>query len=117
MAFTEAGLVLDVELARRNEDRMRGLMFRRKLPDERGMLFLFETRQDHRFWMRNTCLSLDMLYIDRDGLIVGIEENVPTMNDHTYRVGCPSVYVLEVAAGWSRRHGVRPGQFVSLRLQ
>ena len=101
-----------VEVAERYADRMRGLMYRRSLSDQQGMIFLFERRQDHRFWMRNTCLSLDMLYIDDDGLIVGIQENVPTLNDHTYSVGCPSRYVLEVPAGWARRTGVRPGQFV-----
>jgi uncharacterized membrane protein (UPF0127 family) len=116
VVFPAAGVTLEVELARRDQDRMRGLMFRRTLSDEQGMLFLFETRQDQRFWMRNTCLPLDMLFIDRDGLIVGIEENVPTLNDHSYRVGCPSVYVLEVPAGWAQRHGVDPGHFVRLRL-
>lgn len=110
--LASAGAVLDVELAEREPDRLRGLMYRHQLSDLQGMLFLFQFRRDHRFWMRNTCIPLDMLFIDSDGLIVGIEENVPTLNDSTYHVGCPSRYVLEVAAGWSRRHGVEPGQFV-----
>jgi len=78
------------------------------------MLFVFPNRQNQRFWMRNTCVPLDMLFIDSDGLIVGIEENVPTMNDYIYQVGCPSVFVLEVAAGWARRHNVKSGQFVRI---
>ncbi|HEX7602742.1 MAG TPA: DUF192 domain-containing protein, partial [Polyangiaceae bacterium] len=61
-------------------------------------------------WMHNTCISLDMMFIDEDGTIVGILENVPTLNDEARTVGCPSRYVLEVNGGWSRRHGVSAGQ-------
>jgi uncharacterized membrane protein (UPF0127 family) len=64
--------------------------------------------------MHNTCIPLDLLYIDDDGLIVGIVENAPTLNDEPRGVGCASRYVLEVNAGWSRRHGVKAGQFASL---
>jgi len=109
--FPDAGQVaLEVELAETARQQMRGLMYRREMSDQQGMLFLFPERKIKTFWMKNTCLPLDMLFIDTDGFIVGIEENVPTMNENTYQVGCPSQFVLEVNAGWSRRHGVRPGQ-------
>ena len=55
-----------------------------------------------------------MFFIDGDGTIVGVEENVPTMNDNTYSAGCPSRYVLELNAGFARRHGLRAGQKVRL---
>jgi uncharacterized membrane protein (UPF0127 family) len=55
-----------------------------------------------------------MLYIDDDGLIVGIEENTPTLSDDTFEVGCASKYVLEVNAGWTRSHGVKAGQRVRI---
>jgi hypothetical protein len=103
-----------VEIAEKDEERTRGLMYRRSMTDEAGMIFAFRARENHQFWMRNTCIPLDMLFIDDDGLIVGIEENVPTMNDATYQAGCPSKYVLEVNAGWTRKHGVRAGQKVKL---
>jgi uncharacterized membrane protein (UPF0127 family) len=109
-----AGAEVRVEVAQRDEHRMRGLMYRTSMAPDQGMLFIFEQRQPLRFWMRNTCLPLDMLFIDQDGLIVGIEENVPTLNDNGYQVGCPGQYVLEVNAGWSRTHGVKPGQFVQI---
>jgi hypothetical protein len=112
--FVEADKSVSVEVAEKNEHRLRGLMYRTALADSEGMLFVFERRRVHQFWMRNTCLPLDMLFIDRDGLIVGIEENVPTLNDRSYRVPCPSLYVLEVNAGWTRRHGVTAGQRVEL---
>jgi hypothetical protein len=78
------------------------------------MLFDLGVRDDHKFWMHNTCIPLDMLFIDDDGLIVGIEENTPTMSDDTFAVGCPSRYVLELNAGWTRKHGVVAGQKVKL---
>ena len=76
------------------------------------MIFVFEEPTNHSFWMHNTCIPLDMLYIDDDGTIVGIEENTPTMDDSTFAVGCPARYVLEVNAGWTRKRGVAAGQRV-----
>ncbi|WP_437683802.1 DUF192 domain-containing protein [Sorangium sp. So ce131] len=103
-----------VEIARKEQERARGLMYRKNMPENRGMIFVFEQRTNHSFWMHNTCLPLDMLFIDSDGTIVGIEENTPTLNDSTFQVGCPSTYVLELNAGWARRHGVVAGQKVRL---
>ncbi len=113
VVFPDAGLTLDVELARDEAHRQRGLMYRKSLPHDQGMLFLFEQRRIHTFWMKNTCISLDMLFIERDGTIVGIQENVPTLDTSSFFVKCPSSYVLEVNAGWSRRNGVAPGQKVT----
>jgi len=108
--FADASATVSAEVARRDEERQRGLMYRTALGENEGMLFVFERDKPLRFWMRNTCLPLDMLFLDAEGLVVGIEENVPTLNDDTYTVDCPARYVLEVNAGWSRRHGVAPGQ-------
>jgi hypothetical protein len=117
VAFDGAkGAALTVEIASDDHDRQRGLMYRRHMAEDAGMIFLFDERQNHTFWMHNTCIPLDMMFIDGDGTIVGIEENVPTMDDSTFEVGCPSRYVLEVNAGWSRRHGVAAGQSVKLDL-
>jgi uncharacterized membrane protein (UPF0127 family) len=110
VVFDGAGATVAVEVAKDPEHRQRGLMYRKELPEDEGMIFLFERRRLLTFWMKNTCLPLDMIFIDHDGVVVGIQENVPTMNRNTYHVGCPSQYVLEVNAGWSRKHGVKPGQ-------
>ncbi len=112
--FPDTGASVDAELARTPAETERGLMFRTHMAEERGMLFFLEDRSDHTFWMHNTCIPLDMLFIDEDGTIVGVVENAPTLNDETRSVGCPSRYVLEVNAGWTRRHGVKPGQKVIL---
>jgi uncharacterized membrane protein (UPF0127 family) len=103
---------ITVEVADSPKTRQRGLMMRRSMPENRGMIFVFQEKKVQEFWMHNTCIPLDMMFIDKDGLIVGIEENVPTMSDDTFSVSCPSTYVLEVNAGWSRSHGVAPGQKV-----
>ena len=76
------------------------------------MLFAWPTSEIRTFWMHNTCLSLDMLFIDADGYLTGIVENAPTLNDDAQSIDCPVSYVLEVGAGWSRRHGVAPKQRV-----
>ncbi len=105
---------VNAEIADTEKASERGLMYRKEMSEESAMLFRLATRTDHTFWMHNTCLSLDMMFIDDDGLIVGIVENAPTLSDEIQSVGCPSRYVLEVNAGWSRRHGVAPGQKVQL---
>jgi uncharacterized protein len=109
-----AGLSLDVEVMSTDAHRSRGLMYRRELAEDRGMLFVFPDIDTRTFWMHNTCLPLDMLFVNDDGFIAGIVENVPTMNDDGRTVSCPVRYVLEVNAGFARRHGIRPGQ--KLRL-
>ncbi len=78
------------------------------------MLFSFDRRRVLTFWMKNTCLPLDMLFIDSKGFIVGILEQVPVLNEHPRSVPCPAAYVLEMNAGWSRDHGVKPGQRVKI---
>ncbi|HEY4014996.1 MAG TPA: DUF192 domain-containing protein [Polyangiaceae bacterium] len=105
-----APLGVEAEVVSTPHDTMRGLMFRKSMAEDRGMLFDLGTHEDHKFWMHNTCIPLDLLYIDDDGLIVGIVENAPTLNDEARGVGCLSSFVLEVNAGWARRHHVTAGQ-------
>jgi uncharacterized membrane protein (UPF0127 family) len=105
---------LEVELMLTNPHQERGLMFRKSLADDKGMLFAWSTPSVHTFWMHNTCIPLDMLFIDREGYIAGIVENAPTLNDDGRSIECPVTYVLEVNAGWSRKHGVVAGQRVLL---
>jgi uncharacterized membrane protein (UPF0127 family) len=117
VAFPEAataGVTVESELVSSHHDTERGLMYRKSMPEEHGMLFDLRPREEHPFWMHNTCIPLDLIYADEDGLIVGIVESAPTLNDAPRTVGCPSRYVLEVNAGWSRRHGVKAGQRMTL---
>ena len=105
---------LEVELMLTNAHQQRGMMYRKSLADDKGMLFAWNAPSVQRFWMHNTCIPLDMLFIDREGFIAGIVENAPTLNDDGRSEECPVNYVLEVNAGWSRKHGVAAGQHVVL---
>ena len=101
-----------VELARDDAERARGLMYREKLDDDAGMLFLFPVAEDHGFWMKNTLIALDMIFIGEDGRVVGVVENAAPRSLDLRSVGAPSRYVLEVNGGWAARRGVRKGDKV-----
>lgn len=107
---------LDVEVAKTPREHERGLMYRTSLAESRGMLFSWSDVRVRSFWMKNTCLPLDMLFLERDGTVVGILEEVPVLNEDLRSIRCPAGYVLEVNAGWSRRHGIVPGMKASIEL-
>jgi uncharacterized membrane protein (UPF0127 family) len=98
-----------VELARTDPERMRGLMFRQALPQGRGMLFLFEHPEKLKFWMKNTYIPLDMIFIDEGMTVVYVEENAEPLTLNARGPDSDTRYVLEVPGGWSRPHGVEPG--------
>jgi uncharacterized membrane protein (UPF0127 family) len=105
---------VEVEFAREPAHRERGLMFRTSLPSDAGMLFSWKTDEVRHFWMHNTCIPLDMLFVAADGTILGILEQVPTLNDDSRSVPCPARHVLEVNAGYTRAHGIKPGQRIEI---
>lgn len=105
---------IEVELMLNDEHRARGLMYRQSLADDAGMLFAWPNADYRSFWMRDTCLPLDMLFIDAEGHIAGIVENVPPLNDEGRGIDCKVSFVLEVNAGFSRKHGIVPGQRVQI---
>ena len=107
-----ARLPVNVEVARTDDERARGLMFRRALAPDAGMIFLFEESAEHGFWMQNTLIPLDMIFIDDGGRIVGIVERAAPLTTTPRTVGVPSRYVLEVNGGWSASHGVARGDRV-----
>ncbi len=101
---------IDVELVASEAEVQRGLMYRTSMPADRGMLFRLGERRVHSFWMHNTCIPLDLVFVEDDGFVVGIVEGATPLTDTTRSVGCPSSWVLETNAGWTRQHGVRAGQ-------
>jgi uncharacterized membrane protein (UPF0127 family) len=98
-----------VEVAQTPQERQRGLMFRKQLDPDAGMLFVFERPQHNVFWMHNTYLPLDMIFITRDWSVLGVVENATPQTDSPREVPGDSLYVLEVNAGWSRQHNVTQG--------
>lgn len=105
--------VFSVELAVTDEERARGLMYRRSLPDSYGMLFDFKRDQDVSFWMHNTYVSLDMIFIRGDGRILRIAENTEPESDKLIPSGGPVRFVLEVVAGTAKKLGIQPGDHVA----
>ena len=101
--------VIDVELARTPEERARGLMWRRDLPQDHGMLFLFEEDRAQSFWMHNTLVALDMIHLDVDRRVVGVVAHAEPRTDTPRGVGKPARFVLEVGAGEAAAHAVGPG--------
>ncbi len=91
----------------------RGLMYRSSMPENHGMLFVFPDETVRSFWMKNTLIPLDMLFIARDGRIVGIEADTTPLSTALVSVGLPSRFVLETNGGWASRHGVRTGDRVA----
>ncbi len=87
-------------------------MFRKELSTDTGMLFIFPETKDHSFYMKNTYVSLDMIFVSEDMKIVGILENVPILNETPRTVGKPSRYTIEVIAGTTKRLGLKLGDLV-----
>lgn len=114
VVHTTAGDVqVQVEIAATPERRGLGLMYRRDLAQDAGMLFVFEKTGPLTFWMKNTPLPLDMIFIGEDRRIVGIVKDAVPFTTTPRAVDAPSRYVLEVNAGFSARHGLTPGDQVS----
>ena len=105
--------VFSVELAVTDEQRTRGLMERRSLPEGRGMLFKFEPDQVIQMWMHNTYIPLDMIFIRSDGRILRIAENTTPLSDRVISSGAAARGVLEVIAGTARKLGIAPGDRVA----
>jgi uncharacterized membrane protein (UPF0127 family) len=101
-----------VELADSDTERAKGLMFRRELPEGRGMLFDFHRDQEVSFWMQNTYIPLDMIFIRGDGRILRIAENTEPLSTRLIPSGGPVRAVLEVIAGTARKLGIAPGDRV-----
>ena len=105
-------ITVAVEIADNDAERTQGLMFRKQLAADAGMLFLFERPQHLTFWMRNTYLPLDMIFIEPSMAILGVVENAEPLTEVTRSVPGVSQYVLEVNAGFSREHGLAAGTMV-----
>ena len=102
-----------VELATNAAERAVGLMNRKELPEGRGMLFDFHDDQPVQFWMHNTYIPLDMIFIAGDGRVVRVAENAKPMSDDLIPSGRPVRAVLEVIGGTARKFGIAPGDRVS----
>jgi uncharacterized protein len=111
---TKTGVhVFSVEVAQNDAERAKGFMYRRELPEGHGMLFDFHRDQEVSFWMQNTYIPLDMIFIRGDGRILRIEENTEPLSTRMIPSRGPVRAVLEVIGGTSRKLGIAPGDRVA----
>lgn len=103
---------IDIEIAETDTDRERGLMWRRAMEEEQGMLFLMERMEMQSFWMLNTYLPLDIIYIDDQFRIVSIQKNTQPQSLKPIPSLRPAIYVLEVNGGYCDRHGIQEGHYI-----
>jgi uncharacterized membrane protein (UPF0127 family) len=114
------GSCIDVELATTPEEMTTGLMNRTNLPENRGMLFIFDEEGTHKFWMKNTLIPLDMIWLDENETIIYIERNAQPC----YVSACSSFgpessskYALEVNGGFAERHTIQSGDIARITLK
>ncbi len=112
VAQSGARHAFSVEVARNDADRAQGLMFRRSMPADRGMLFDFGKVQPISMWMQNTYIPLDMLFIRSDGTIARVAENAEPLSTRSIPSGEPVLAVLELNGGTARRLGIKAGDRV-----
>jgi len=102
-------LEIDIEIADEEPERMRGLMDRMNLPEFAGMLFIFNEEEMRSFWMKNTFISLDIIYINANKEIVSIQKNTQPQTTYSIPSERPARYVLEVNAGFTDKYEINPG--------
>jgi uncharacterized membrane protein (UPF0127 family) len=103
-----------VEVMRTREELVRGLMWRDDLAADAGMLFVFDRPAPRTFWMKNTPLPLDILFIDERSHVLNVAESTTPYSETPIRSAGPARFVLEVNAGFARRHGIRAGASADL---
>jgi hypothetical protein len=104
--------VFQVEVANTVDQRAKGLMYRRFMPDDRGMLFEFETNAPVAFWMKNTYISLDMVFISPNGTVTRIAPNAEPLSEDVVPSGGPCIGVLEINGGVAAKIGLAVGDRV-----
>jgi uncharacterized membrane protein (UPF0127 family) len=110
-----SGAVYKVEIARTPEEQMQGLMFRESLPDRTGMLFLFPQAAPHHFWMKNTMIPLDMIWMNGDGRVLFVSANTPPCKADpcpNYGPEVSAASVLEIAGGLAAKEKVTVGSTI-----
>ncbi|MBI3180380.1 MAG: DUF192 domain-containing protein [Deltaproteobacteria bacterium] len=103
-----------VEVADTPSERTQGLMNRESLGEYNGMVFVFPREEEHVFWMRDTLIPLDMIFIDARLIVVGVVHEAEPLTDDPRTVGVPSRFVVEVNGGFAAEHGIATGVEVSM---
>ena len=100
---------IDLEIADNDYERQLGLMNRKEMEENEGMLFIFPRQDYQSFWMRNTLISLDIMFVNDQKEIVTIHKNTKILSETSYPSSAPSIYVVETLAGFADRHNIKVG--------
>jgi len=117
-AVMPSGAVYRLELALTPEDQAQGLMFRESLPPNTGMLFVFPASEPHHFWMKNTMIPLDMIWMDESGKVIFVSANTPPCKADpcpTYGPDGPARQVLEIAGGMAAKEKITAGSTLTFQ--
>jgi uncharacterized membrane protein (UPF0127 family) len=106
---------IDVEIADDDESRTTGLMFRNKLAMDQGMLFIFDREDYQSFWMKNTVLSLDIIFINSKNEIIKIHKHTTPFSEQSYPSINPAIFVVEVNAGYTDQYKIKEGDKINWR--
>lgn len=104
---------INIEVADDDAEREQGLMYRDTMAENNGMLFLMETEEPQTFWMKNTIISLDIIYVDSNKRIVSISRNCKPYSLDQISSAKPALYVVEVIAGYTAKYGIKTGDMIS----
>lgn len=116
------GVQFGVEIAQTAAERTRGLMFRESMSQDQGMFFVFDDDTVRNFWMKNTLIPLDMIFVDKDGKVVSVSENVQPCKEKnsalcpSYSSILPARYVLEINAGLAQLHHIQTGSRMDISI-
>jgi uncharacterized protein len=103
---------IDIEIADTPKELEAGLMYRRKMADTEGMLFVFDKAKARLFWMKNTYIPLDMIFVDAHMKILQIEKNTTPMSEERIPTHKNTLYTVEVNAGFCDRYGINVGDYI-----
>lgn len=98
---------IDIEIAGSEVERTQGLMYRDKMGENQGMFFIFDFETPQSFWMKNTLISLDIIFVNKNNKIVKIHRSTDTLSEQSYPSGAPAIYVVEVNAGYCDKYSIK----------
>jgi uncharacterized protein len=105
-----------MEVADDEPQRVKGMMYRKSIPNDTGMLFIFPETELRSFWMKNTYVPLDILFVAEDKTIINIHKNTPTLTEQNFPSTAPAKYVVEVAGGYTSAYGIEPGHKIEFSM-
>ncbi|MCX6165426.1 MAG: DUF192 domain-containing protein [Ignavibacteriae bacterium] len=108
---------IDIEIADNEAKTMQGLMYRKSMEENRGMIFIFLKAEEHAFWMKNTLISLDIIFIDANKKIIKIHKHTTPQSTKSLPSGGPTLYVVEVNAGYTDKFGINEGDMINFTRQ